>query len=197
MLTGTPKAPSTKFLDYFAFFILYIGCFYFMYQKFTEIIGISTLFVVNAAFMFFVVNEILVKNATNIIPLFANLSIIVGTLFHFISLIFVIMMISNLNTKYTSAYGTPINLPPIFADKMEGFKQYMIFSFVLGSIIMVMLLNGKSYEMIDIVPSMKNVSNPVPIIITILASTGLMVFSSIQIATATEFSKLSRQELIR
>ena len=144
------------------------------------------LFVVNTAFMVYVFNELLLQNIAILMPALASLSIMVGSIFHFISLILILIMINNLNKKFTVVRGTPIELPPLYANKLDKFKQIMIACFCVGSVILVGLLNNLYNK--DSSTSMKIVICLMPI--------ALIIMSSIQIATATEFSKLSRQELI-
>jgi hypothetical protein len=144
------------------------------------------LFVVNTAFMVYVFNELLLQNIAMLMPALASLSIMVGSIFHFISLILILIMINNLNKKFTVVRGTPIELPPLYANKLDKFKQIMIACFCVGSVILVGLLNNLYNK--DSSTSMKIVICLMPI--------ALIIMSSIQIATATEFSKLSRQELI-
>ena len=187
-------------LDYFAFFVLYIGSLYFTYQKYAEIIGISVLFVVNAAFMLFTFGNISNKLGNEILPNVAVLSVLISILFHFISLIFVFMMLTNLNTKYTATRGTPIDLPPKYADKLNTFKQNMVICFVFGTYVLTMLLNGYFYNIINvnIIHSMRPYTSYDNIyrIATLISSILLITYSSIQISDTSEFSKLSRKELI-
>ena len=208
---------DTTILDFGAFILLYIVSFYFMYQKYTEIIGISITFIVNAAFMIFAANYFLKKPSDFFIPLTASFSIIITTLFHFISLILIFTMIQNMNKKYIATRGTPIDLPPMYARKLETFKLSMIACFALGGIVMGSLINGKLFgltnynlynsivnevsggdynSVIKKLTTSTMLKNIYPIIV-LLSSTTLLILSSIQISTATELSKLTRQELIQ
>ena len=191
------------FFDYIAFLTLYIGCFVFIFKKFTEIIGFGLLFVVNAAFMIFIISKFLILTDDSFIPLFAKFAIFVGIVFHFISLLFVLMMINNLNKKYITAQGTPIRLPPIYDDKLYDFKTKMISCFSLGVVLISMVSFGYLYEKINgnvklSVPnfSFQAISSNIYSIITVISSVSFLGLSINQIVTANDFSKLTRQELI-
>ena len=110
------------------------------------------------------------------------------------------MMLTNLNTKYTDTRGTPIDLPPKYADKLKTFKQNMVICFVFGTYVLTMLLNGYFYNIINvnIIHSMRPYTSYDNIyrISTLISSILLITYSSIQISNTSEFSKLSRKELI-
>lgn len=150
------------------------------------------LFVVNAAFMVYVFNELLLQNIATFMPAIASLSIMVGSIFHFISLIFILMMVNNLNKKFTVVRGTPIELPPLYANKLDTFKQLMIACFCVGFVILIALLYSDNNAKTGLYTNALNSTK----IVTVSMSIALIIMSSIQLATATEFSKLSRQELI-
>ena len=144
-MQATP-VKKTKFLEYFAFFIMYIGSFAFINKKYTEIIGFGLLFVVNTAFMFFSINDMIQINNQNFISLLSRFAVVIGVAFHFISIIFILMMLNNLNKKFSGKRGTPIDLPPKYVSKINDFKQIMIACFSLGVILVIMLLRTKMLD---------------------------------------------------
>ena len=191
------------FLNYFAFLILYITGFVFIYQKYSEIIGLALLFIVNAAFMMFIAADLFAftESYSYFIPLIGSFAVLVGCLFHFISLIFIMMMLGNMKTKYENAKGTPLILPKRYADKLELFKRLMISVFSLCAIILtVMFLNTKAINVsfIDEIKyiDLDSLSENFYSILILLASLSVIGISSYQIKEADSFAKLSRQDLI-
>jgi len=194
---------SIGVLNYFAFFTLYIICFVFIYQKFSEVIGFSILTVINLAFLLFVLNDVMavMQRSMFFVPLVGCFSVIVGLLFHSIVLIFILIMSNNLQAKYTKQYGTPLTLPKKYQNKMELIKRLMIASFCLGFLILYCLFYYSeelkhSLVMLIKTADLKSIYQYRVLFFTLGASLSLMGISSKQIFDANEFSKLSRQELM-
>jgi hypothetical protein len=194
---------SIGVLNYFAFFTLYIICFVFIYQKFSELIGFSILIVVNLAFLLFVLNDIMsiFQRSIYFVPMIACFGVIVGVVLHSVVLIFILMMSNNLQAKYTKKYGAPITLPKKYQNKMEIIKRLMIASFCLGSIILYSLFynyDNLKHNFLAMLKDfgLKSLYQHKEIFVTLGASLALMGISGKQVFDANEFSKLSRQQLM-
>jgi hypothetical protein len=201
-------AASIAILNYFAFFTLYIIGFVFIYQKFSEIIGFALLIVVNLAFFFFSLTDLIkmLEVSMNFVPMVSIFALIIGSVFHTVLLIFVLMMITDLKGKFDKKYGTPIILPKKYADKLEIVKQLMIASFCLGFVILYnlfyynkllevnfsMLLTYMSFKS----PMDNTITKNLTLFFTLAASLALIGISSKQVFNGNEFSKLSRQQLM-
>lgn len=194
---------SIGVLNYFAFFTLYIICFVFIYQKFSELIGFSILIVVNLAFLLFVLNDVMTifQRSIYFVPMVACFGVIVGVVLHSVVLIFILMMSNNLQAKYTKKYGAPITLPKKYQNKMEIIKRLMIASFCLGSIILYSLFynyDNLKHNFLAMLKDfgLKSLYQHKEIFVTLGASLALMGISGKQVFDANEFSKLSRQQLM-
>jgi len=194
---------SIGVLNYFAFFTLYIICFVFIYQKFSELIGFSILIVVNLAFLLFVLNDVMsiLQRSIYFVPMIACFGVIVGVVLNSVVLIFILMMSNNLQAKYTKKYGAPITLPKKYQNKMEIVKRLMIASFCLGSIILYSLFynyDNLKHNFLAMLKDfgLKSLYQHKEIFVTLGASLALMGISGKQVFDANEFSKLSRQQLM-
>lgn len=195
-------ATSISFLNYFAFFSLFIICFVFFYQKFSEIVGFSILIVVNIAFLFYLINDLMTifDKTTYFVPMVAVFSLIVGLVFNTVLLIFILMVANTLQVKYTKKYGTPLNLPMKYKNKMELIKRFMISCFCLGSVILYMLfykLNDINHSLYTIIKyiSIKNFIIYKEVMLIFIASMALMGMSSYQVYAGNSFTLLSRNDL--
>jgi len=131
----------------------------------------------------------------------ACFSIIIGLTFHTVVLIFILMVINNMQVKYTKKYGTPLNLPNKYKNKMELIKRLMIASFCLGSVILYILfyynhdLNHnfttimRYFNIIDLIKYKT-------LFFTLSASFALIGISSYQVYIGNTFTQLSRQQLM-
>lgn len=201
-------ATSIPVLNYFAFFTLFIIGFVFIYQKFSEIIGFYLLIIVNIAFFFFVLNDLMkiLETSLHFVPMIAIFAAVVGSVFHTVLLIFILMVVTNLKGKFEQKKGAPMELPKKYADKMETVKRLMITSFCLGFIILYNLFYYKppleqNFSMLMTYFSFKSLSDNTLVkhsglFLTLAASLVLMGISSKQVFDGNEFSKLSRQQLM-
>jgi len=194
---------SLGVLNYFAFFSLYIIFFVFIYKQFSEIIGFSILIVVNLAFLLFSITDIMsiFEKSLYFVQMIGCFSIITGLVLHSIVLIFILILINNLKSKYTKKYGAPLILPKKYKGKMESIKRLMIASVCLGCIIFYNLaFNAESLKhslyLIIKYFEVKSVYQYTTLFFTLFASLSLCAISSIQVYDANEFSILTRQQLM-
>jgi hypothetical protein len=197
-------AESIALLNYLAFFILYIICFVFIYKKNSEYIGFSVLLIVNIATMLYSTNQLMYifQASKFFVEMIAILSLLVGLVFHTVLIIFILMVANNLNVKYTKKYGTPFNLPDRYRKKLGLIKRLMISSFCLGTVILFILLNYTNELNIKLLPIITKFDinvlfNKYILCFTLSASLALIGISSYQIFAGDEFSKLSRQQLMK
>lgn len=193
-------ARSTTFLNYIAFLILFVTAFIIIYVKNTEIIGYYFFFIINAAFTLYNISYFTSTDGLDLVPYAIGFSLIFTGLSHTVSLIFIVMMISNLRVKYSDTYGTPINLPPIYKDQLELFKRLMIASFSLCGLLLI--IYGVRFADINIpfAQQMRTIggimANPFPVIVLIITCAP-MIMSLINVSIANGFSILTRQQLMR
>jgi len=191
---------STTFLNYIAFLTLYITSFVFIYKKNTEFIGFYLLFIVNAActlYNMFYFSEM--SNALNLITRTITLSVTLSGILHTIALLFIIIMLSKMKVKYQNTFGTPIKLPPIYKQRLDDFKYYIVITFVLCIALLFSFVNFFDALNINFVEEMKTISdilrNKFAMLALIIAFIPI-VLSTNQVSTANSFSILTRQDLI-
>jgi hypothetical protein len=201
-------ATSIPVLNYFAFFTLFIIGFVFIYEKFSEIIGFYLLIIVNIAFFFYVLNDLMkiLETSLHFVPMLAIFAVIVGSVFHTVLLVFILMVVTNLKGKFEKKKGAPLQLPVKYANKMEIIKRFMITCFCLGFIILYNLFYYKppleqNFAMLLTYFTFKSPTDNTftknsSLYLTLAASLILMGMSSKQVFDGNEFSKLSRQELM-
>jgi hypothetical protein len=186
LITDYKNISEIPSLSYISFFILYIVCFSFIFIKNAEVIAFSVLFIVNALFMIYFARNTKINTFNNKIELILKSSILITTLFHFISVILLFFTIRNINDKQVTATGAVTNLPEPYNSRLQYFKQMMVGCFALGTIIIILLLSmnfqKKYWNLFEL--------------FGLMIAAILIILSSIQFAHATEFVKLSRQQLI-
>lgn len=189
------------FLNYIAFFILYVISFIFISRTYSEIVGFGALFVVHSAFTVFIAKELFTKFNSIVLPNFGTiiiiLSIIIGLLFHFIALILILIMIRELQVKYTAADGTPMHLSDKNNDLLDDFKKsmYTVFAFIFGLLIMVFHKNELLNEPFAF--NINDFTKSFPRLLSILIAFTVMGLSSNQVVIANVFSKQKQKDLIR
>jgi hypothetical protein len=188
------------FLNYTAFLVLYIASFVFFYIKNTEIVGFYLLFVVNTACLLFSVAYFGSLIDLKFISRIVSSSIILSGLLHSIALIFILIMISNMKVKYENTFGTPINLPPMYKNKLEEFKQRSVITFLLCSIlVLVFMIYFDNINIIfkdEMIYINDIVRNKYQLLILLFSFLPVIV-SYFQLQTAHSFSSLTRQNLMR
>jgi hypothetical protein len=174
---------STTILNYLAFTILYIALFAFLYNKNTEIVAFWLLLIVNTSFVLYNTNVFSGMGTLDSIQKMSWLSILISGSLTSIALVFVAMMIGNMKIKYENTFGTPINLPPEYKEKLELFKKLVISIFCLCFITLALLFYVKG-DLSNLIPTnvvvylnvfltglgyiLKNIAPYVPYVISIV-----------------------------
>ena len=195
---------SMPLLNYVAFFILFITSFVFVFQKNAGILGYALLFITNTVCMIYVIGELLPNivdmSDSYFVPILAVIAVISSSILHFVSLIFVLMMIYKLHVKYSVTDGVPINIPPPYNLQLYNFNVLMVTTFCLCAVLILIIkfrpekMNINLYEFIRRMNLIMVLRNPI-FIITLALSVSAIVISGIQVQTADKFAKLSRQQL--
>jgi hypothetical protein len=123
----------------------------------------------------------------------AAVSIFIGLVFHFVSSILMIMMISELQVKYTSTDGVPITLSGKYAKQMDNYKSNLLTVFFVASFLLLWLIYGS----VPTVPFFQYKIWQIVIAVgSILLSGTLISISSWQVYIANDFSKLKYRQLV-
>jgi len=180
---------SSTILNYIAFAVLYIALFVFMFNKNTEIISFWLLLIINTLFALFNVNVFTSLGTLDNISRLSWGSILISGSLHSIAFIFIAMMIGTMKIKYENTFGTPINLPPEYKEKLELFKRLVVSTFCLCFVLLVIVnaeISGYNQNITLLIKT-----------IMVLFSLSSITISLIQVWLANSFSILTRQELMR
>ena len=196
-------AKSIVLLNYIAFFILFITSFVFIFKKNASILGYVLLFITNTAFMVYVTGEFIPNidiDVTYFGVVFSTVAIISSSILHFVSLIFILMLIYNLHVKYTKANGLPLNIPEPYKTQLYNFNVLMITTFCICTLLFFIVkfrydkLDVNFYELLKRGSILLYYKYSLLIFSVILSIISITI-SSIQVNTANNFSKLSRQQV--
>lgn len=186
------------FLNYIAFFSLFIiGLIYILKEK-TSIFGYILLFITNAAFLFFITGEFLPKMLTTIkyfIPLITISAIMVTSIFYFVSFILILCMYYNLHVKFSIKNGISINIPENYKDDLNMFNILTIISFSICGLLLFIFyykenkLNINFFEFLKYMNSYSIIRNYL-LIICFFLSIIVIIISSIQVYTANKISNV-------
>jgi len=205
ILKNLTKKDCFPILNYIAFFVLYILCFIYMNQKYTEIIGFGILFVIHTAFSIFISKDLFnllnEKIKPNLVINLSFISIMVALIFHFVSFILMFIMITTLQTKYTKTRGTPIVLSKTYNNKLNQYKNNIIIVFSLAFVVLTTMFFGYETINVDFSQAFKTLSfadfyKLLPAILISLSSLSIVGISSYQLYISNVFSKLSKKDLI-
>jgi hypothetical protein len=194
---------SITLLNYTALFVLFITSFVFIFQKNASILGYVLLFITNIAFMVYVTGELIANidiNSSYFGILFSTIAVISSSILHFVCLIFIIMMISNLHVKFTVKNGLPINIPEPYKSELYNFNILMITTFCICSLLLYIIkfksdkLDINFYELLKRGSILLYYRYSL-LLISIVLSILTIVISVLQIIRTNKFSKLSRQQV--
>ncbi len=136
---------TITFMNYLSFFILYIVSFYYTYNNYTEIIGLSLLFITNTSFLLYITTRLIpIIQRANFFLNTLNFSIIFGLICYFISLIFILISILHLQQKSSNTKGTPVILPKHEKQQLNNFKYYMMITFIIGISLLFIIYNNEN-----------------------------------------------------
>jgi hypothetical protein len=194
---------GVTFLNYIIFFVLYLVSFYFFYKKNTEIIGFYLLFAVHLGCTIYNLSYLtsLNNSDTNTIPKIIIGAILTSGVLYTISLVFIIMMLSNMKIKFDKTFGKPTNLPPIYKNKLEEYKRLIIVTFSICTFMLIVLMifydNVNIISITSVLRSNQEIwNNKFPLIMLIISAVPVII-SAIELNTANRFSVLTRQELMK
>jgi hypothetical protein len=197
-----------SFLNYIAFVILYIICLYFVSQDFSEIIGFYILFIIHTASTIFIGKDIVnvfsggsISNPASMISILLLGVVMAGLSCNFVSLILIMLMLSNLQTKFDASRGTPLRLPDKYRNELNEFKLNLINTFIISLIILLCYYFGYSIVNVDLVSLFKNFSRDeviklLPGIVLLGISYLIIHYSIRQVNIATSLSKLRHRQLL-
>ena len=193
---------SILFLNYLAFFILFITGFVFIFQANASILGYAIVFVTNTIFMLYMATVIVpdISSKDYFVAIIARCAVMVTSILHFTSLIFILMMIYKLHVKFSRAEGLPINIPEPHKTNLYNFNVSMISTFCLCTLILIIVLLNSDKLDVNMYELLKNLNfflfyKNFTMFLTLALSITTIVISSLQVKTANSLAVLSRQQL--
>ena len=196
-------------INYSIFIILYIVSIAYTYIKYSEIVGLGVLTVIQLGFTLFFgkeISQILLNHPGGVYTLnFASLMTLHSSLASMvlltISLILTTITIIDIQEKYNNTKGTPIVLPPKYQKLFDTIKRNIIVILSLTVLILGMYYFNKQQINVPIIPILSNFSlqtilNNIPAITNILGSLSLLIISSYQVKYASDLSNLKKYSLI-
>jgi hypothetical protein len=208
MQTKVSKNYSTSyFLNYIAFFLLYVVSLVSVNYRGVEIVSFLFLFIIHAAFSIYFVSEInvlLLSFGESFVLQLSLLAVGITLILHFVSLIFIIMMVYAQEKKFVGMKGTPLYLPEKYANKLSIFKQQMIGCFCLCIIILFIIFQKNNditkfnirtaFNLMNYDPREDIIAKLYYILATIISPI-LISLSIYQIIIANDFTDLARKKL--
>lgn len=196
-------------LNYSIFIILYITCFVYIYTKYSEIVGLGALSVVQLAFTLFLgkeISQILLNNpggsfTLNLASMFSLHGSLISMVLLTIALILTSFTIIDIQEKYNNTMGTPIVLPKKYQNIFDSIKRNTIIVFVITVFVLCMYYFNKENINVPIMPIISNPSfssilNNMPAISNIILSIISLIISSYQVKYASNLSNLKTNSLI-
>lgn len=196
-------------LNYSIFVFLYITSFVYLYTKYSEIVGLGVLTVIQIAFTLFFgkeLSQIIINHPGGPLVLnFASMMTLYGTcismLLLSITLVLTTITIFDIQKKYNNTKGTPVILSAKYQNLFDTIKQNTVILFAITAILLLMYYFNKSNINVPILPmisnmSMANLLNNMPAMVTIVLSAASMVISSYQVKYAIDFSSLKTRSLV-
>ena len=175
---------------------MYIISFYYTYDSYTEIIGLSLLFITNTSFLLYITSRLIpIIQTANLFLNTLNFSIIFGLLCFFISLLFILVSILHLQQKTSNTKGTPIVLPQNEKKKLNNFKYFMIITFIIGISLLFLIYNNENIFNNTLFSSLLQTNNTTQIIALIL-SLSIYSISILQLFPTYYIMKLPKKYIL-
>ena len=194
-------------LTIFTFIALYIISLVFFFRTRSEIISFYTLTIFQAFFILFILQTLL-KYETNkvmFIPMTMIVSVLIASIFKFVSLVCILVMFKNLNIGYDLEKAGSKSLPSQYRKYMNDYK--ILFAINICAILLLLLafmINFDTLNQININNLTTNLLNSMilPNILNILPSLFLLMISLSIIGTTAwevyignKFSKIHKKRI--
>lgn len=187
------------FLNYIAFFVLFIIGLIFIFKDNTSLFGYILLFITNASFLVLISGEFLPRILVTIkyfIPLLTLFALIFTSILYFTCFVLILMMYYQLHVKFTLQNGLSINIPTLYKEELYNFNVLTTLTFFISTILLYIIyfkqdkLNVNFFQYLKYMSIYSTTRNYLSIICLIF-SIILIIISSIQVNTANNLSKIS------
>lgn len=195
-------------VNYIIFIILYITSFVYIYTKYSEIVGLGALTVIQLGFTLFFgkeLSQVLLNNPGGLNTMnLASLMTLHGSLISMvlltIALILTTLTVIDIQEKYNNTKGTPIELSPDYQKIFDTIKRNTVIVLLLTGFLLCVYYFNKQGVNVPIMPIVSsftiiNLTNNIPAITNLVGSIAMLILSSYQVKYASDFSKLKTRNL--
>jgi len=197
-------------LNYSIFVILYVTSFVYLYKKYSEIIGLGVLTVIQIAFTLFFgkeLSQIIIDHpGGNYVLNFASMITLYGSFISMalltIALILTTITIFDIQEKYNNTKGTPVILSNKYQELFDSIKTNTVILFALTAISLLSYYLYKSNVNVPILTILRNnfsfstIINNLPAIFNIGLSLSSLIISSYQVKYAIDFTDLRIHSIV-
>ena len=197
-------------LNYSIFVILYVTSFVYLYKKYSEIIGLGVLTVIQIAFTLFFgkeLSQIIIDHpGGNYVLNFASMITLYGSFISMalltIALILTTITIFDIQKKYNNTKGTPVILSNKYQELFDSIKTNTVILFALTAISLLSYYLYKSTVNVPILTILRNhfsfstIINNLPAIFNIGLSLSSLIISSYQVKYAVDFTDLKIHSIV-
>lgn len=197
-------------LNYSIFLILYITSFVYIYTKYSEIVGLGVLTVIQIAFTLFFGKELsqIIMNIpggdyrgyyVSRLSLYGSF-ISMGLLS--IALILTSITIFDIQEKYNNTKGTPVILSKKYQELFDTIKKNTLILFIINAISLLLYYFTKSVIDVPVLSilwnnlSVSTIINYIPAIFNMGLTLSSLIISSYQIKYAVDFSDLKIHSIV-
>lgn len=193
-------------LTIFTFIAIYIISLVFFFKRNTEIVSFYVLTIFQGFFTLFLIQTLSTYeiNKMMFIPFLMILSVLLASIFKFISLIYMVLMFKHLNVGYDIENSDNKRLPSQYRKYMNDYK--ILFTVDVAFILFILLifmihydtlqtikfyplitsvLNGKGVDMGDFIPSL----------FLFIVSMGIITSTAVEVYIGNKFSKIHKKRI--
>ena len=197
-------------LNYSIFVILYITSFVYIYTKYSEIVGLGVLTVIQIAFTLFFgkeLSQMIINNpGGDYRGYYASRMSLYGSFISMgllsVALILTSITIFDIQEKYNDTKGTPVKLSVKYQKLFDMIKQNTLLLFIINAISLLLYYFMKSAIDVPILSILWNkfsfvtVIDYLPAIISMGLSASSIIMSSYQVKYAVDFADLKIHSLV-
>lgn len=197
-------------LNYGIFLILYITSFIYLYTKYSEIVGLGVLTVIQIAFTLFFGKELsqIIMNIpggdyrgyyTSKLSLYGSF---ISMALLSVALILTSITIFDIQEKYNNTKGTPVILSKKYQELFDTIKKNTLILFIINAISLLLYYFIKSVIDIPILSilwnnfSVSTITTHLPAIFNIGLTISSLIISSYQVKYAVDLSDLKIHSLV-
>jgi hypothetical protein len=197
-------------LNYSIFIILYVTSFVYLYTKYSEIVGLGVLTVIQIAFTLFFgkeLSQIIINNPggndrgyyASRLSLYSSF-ISMGLLS--VALILTSITIFDIQEKYNDTKGTPVKLSVKYQKLFDTIKQNTLILFIINAISLLLYYFTKSTIDVPVLSilwnqfSLTTLMNYLPAILSMGLTISSIVISSYQVKYAVDFADLKIYSIV-